>query len=56
VLREHPGRNLTIARTEAGERLLRAAVEAGALVAEPSSIEEIGAMHFDHLPGKLGWR
>ncbi|MEA2291500.1 MAG: coenzyme hydrogenase subunit beta [Solirubrobacteraceae bacterium] len=55
VLREHPGRNLTIARTEAGERLLRAAVEAGALVAEPSSVEEIDAMHFDHLPRKLGW-
>jgi coenzyme F420 hydrogenase subunit beta len=54
VMREHPGRNLAIARTEAGERLLRAAIDAGVLVAEPSSVAEIDHMHFDHLPRKLG--
>jgi coenzyme F420 hydrogenase subunit beta len=54
VMREQPGRNLTIARTEAGERLLRSAIDAGVLDAEPSSVREIDHMHFDHLPRKLG--
>jgi coenzyme F420 hydrogenase subunit beta len=41
---EQEGRSLIIARTEAGERLLAAALGAGALTAEPLAIGEIDKM------------
>ena len=41
---ERDGRSLIVARTEAGERLLELAEQAGALATEPLAVEEIEAM------------
>ncbi len=50
---EAPGVNLILARTERGERLVAAAAAAGAIELAPFSIEQLDAMHADHLPRRL---
>ncbi|WP_166645106.1 Coenzyme F420 hydrogenase/dehydrogenase, beta subunit C-terminal domain [Dongia mobilis] len=51
---EAPGVNIAIARTEKGAALLRSAAGSGALVLEDFSVEELYAMHGDHLDRRLG--
>lgn len=51
---EAPGRNIAIARTERGERLLDAAVRAGFLELAPMTVRELEAMHANHPPRKMG--
>jgi coenzyme F420 hydrogenase subunit beta len=55
VHREADGRNLFIARTEAGERLVAEAAAAGAIAIEPFAPAELEAMHGDHRPRKTEW-
>jgi coenzyme F420 hydrogenase subunit beta len=50
---EAPGANLLIARTERGEALVAEAAAAGALELEAFTLDELAAMHADHLPRKL---
>jgi coenzyme F420 hydrogenase subunit beta len=50
---EAPGVNLLIARTERGERLVADAAAAGAIELAPFAIDQLDAMHGDHLPRKL---
>jgi coenzyme F420 hydrogenase subunit beta len=50
---EAPGVNLVIARTERGERLVADAASAGAIELAPFAIDQLDAMHGDHLPRKL---
>lgn len=50
---EAPGANLFIARTKAGEDLVRDAIADGAIETHAFSIEELDAQHADHYPRKL---
>lgn len=50
---EAPGANLIITRTEAGEALVAEAAAAGVVHLAPFTIDELEAMHADHLPRKL---
>lgn len=54
IHREAPGINIAIARTVAGRDLVEAALAAGALQAAPFTVDELFAMHGDHLDRKLG--
>ncbi len=54
IHREAPGVNIALARTAPGQALLEAALAAGALVAAPFTVDELLAMHGDHLDRKLG--
>lgn len=53
VHHEAPGVNLTVARTEAGRRLIERAAAAGAIVLAPLALEELDELHYDHLPRRL---
>jgi coenzyme F420 hydrogenase subunit beta len=53
VHEEAAGVNVTLARTAAGQRLIRDAVAAGYLVSAPMTFEELDQMHYDHMPRKL---
>jgi coenzyme F420 hydrogenase subunit beta len=50
---EAPGVNVLVARTERGERLVTEAAAAGVIELAPFAIEQLDAMHGDHLPRKL---
>ena len=50
---EAPGANLFIARTKAGEDLVREAVADGAIETHAFSIEDLNVQHADHYPRKL---
>ena len=50
---EAPGMNLLIARTRRGKRLVAEAATAGAIELAPFAMEQLDAMHGDHLPRKL---
>jgi coenzyme F420 hydrogenase subunit beta len=52
---EAPGANLIIARTRAGEELIRDAESAGVLTLEPFSVEQLDEMHDDHRDRKTHW-
>jgi len=49
-----PGVNISIARTEAGRRLLHVAAAAGRLALAPMDADELDAMHYNHLPRRQG--
>ena len=51
---EADGVNIAIARTEKGAALLQSAARAGALVLDAFSVEQLYAMHGDHLDRRLG--
>lgn len=53
--REAPGMNIAISRTPAGEKLLQAAIAAGAVETAPFTRDELHQMHSDHLDRKLGF-
>jgi coenzyme F420 hydrogenase subunit beta len=55
VHREADGRNLFIARTERGEKLVAAAAAAGAIEIHPFTVAELDLMHGDHKPRKTEW-
>lgn len=50
---EAPGANLFITRTERGEALVTEAAAAGAIHLDPFSIDDLEAMHDDHVPRKV---
>ncbi len=52
--REAPGVNIALARTSAGRTLVAEALAAGALAGAPFTVDELLAMHGDHLDRKLG--
>ena len=52
---EAPGVNATLIRTARGEELMSNAISAGYLQAASLTLEELGQMHVDHRPRKLGW-
>jgi coenzyme F420 hydrogenase subunit beta len=50
---EADGVNVAVVRTRTGQELLARAVRAGYLDRAPMRLEELDAMHYDHLPRKL---
>jgi coenzyme F420 hydrogenase subunit beta len=52
---EAPGVNATLIRTARGAELMNNAISAGYLQAASLTLEELGQMHVDHRPRKLGW-
>jgi coenzyme F420 hydrogenase subunit beta len=54
VYDEAPGTNIVVIRTERGLELVQAAVAAGYLVLAPVTMEEVDAMHVNHLNRRLG--
>ena len=52
---EAPGANLIIARTRAGEELIREAESDGVLILEPFSMAQLDEMHDDHRVRKTHW-
>jgi len=54
IHREAPGVNIAIARTAAGRALVAEALATGALAGAPFTVDELFAMHGDHLDRKLG--
>ena len=51
---EAPGVNIFVARTEAGEALVADAKAAGAIELDNFDVDELDAMHGDHIPRKVG--
>lgn len=55
IYEEAPGANLIIARTRAGEELIREAQSENVLTLEPFSTAQLDEMHDDHKDRKIHW-